>query len=83
MDKETADAIEGAYAFARNVLVAVIADLIEMQASDERIERLLQRLGAANETTIPEGPSRAMADAQTSSILALARSYPRPPTEAP
>lgn len=53
MDAETAEAIHGAYGFARNVLAGIIIDLREQGASDDRIERLLGWIDQANDKLHP------------------------------
>lgn len=62
--------ITGAYAFTKNLLVAMIADLVRQGADDARIEQVLQDVGRANER-IPEGLGRDLADTMTSHALAL------------
>ncbi len=72
MDIETAQAIDGAYAFTRSVMAAVLLDLLDEGASDARIERLLTRLDQAIES-IPGDRNQQLASSQAAVLLASLR----------
>lgn len=77
--------VPGAYAFARNVLIAVIADYLDQPGGFQRAEQLLQRLSRANEEA-PTETDRMLGEQNLAMVLAMlrtAQSATQPPEEQP
>lgn len=62
--------IGGAYGFTKNLLLAMMNDLIRQGADDARLLEVLKDVGDANQN-IPEGLGRDLADAMTTHSYAL------------
>lgn len=66
------EAVDGAYQFASNVMIAIIADMAEHGASEARVERMIQTLGELNERSL-QPAARHVAEVRTAALLAYCR----------
>jgi hypothetical protein len=75
-DEEIAERVGGAYHFARNILCAVVMDMIDEGAEEARIERLLQRIDEQNESAVSPRVRALLSNQMETAYAALLRSRP-------